>query len=696
MAQNIRIDILLAVGEKGGVETVVNKNALYLQRQGMQVRVVQFVWEGVRWAEDSIPFYPLLEGRGDYTVDQFVAKYTEFLTAHGKPDIILATAWPMMVLIARMSIIKMNFSCKIVSWLHAPIDRYVAAGYGGIECLEKADEIFVLTERSRNVIRTYNSELCIRLVRNLVDFSRCTVVSESDRGGRTLLFVGRLSEEKRVETIIQALCRAKERWDLKIIGDGDERDRLEELAGRLHLEEQVYFMGWKSNPWGYADDASALVLASEYEGFPVVAIEAMACGIPVISTPVDGIIEIIRPGVNGYLFPQGDSAALSDILDAMSSGQMPSVRPQTVRETIADYEEQKVLAEFREEILGALDKISVIIPCYNVEKQIAHCLDSILNQTLHGAGMEIICIDDKSTDDTLHILEEYEKSFPEIITLIPLDENRKQGNARNIGMMYAGGNYIAFVDADDVIAPDMLQAMYEKAADSRCDIVECAYKEIYGKAPLSVEKNGDSEYMDMHDANEKKRYILQYGWKTAPWGRLYRRDFLEDNHISFPTDTYMEDICFSELCMMKMNSYVRVPDTYYCINTSGVMCSDSILNYYMDTAKVQNMATEFILKQGLAQDCINEYAYLHFSKAFAEPVMRMCRDTKFLCYDNFKYLKRTLLQFFPDFLRNPYVINDESEEMELYKVLLQENYSEEALHKLISGYASSRSLRSSS
>ena len=698
MAKNIRIDILLAVGERGGVETVVNKNALYLQQRGMQVRVIQFVWEGVRWVADSVPFYPLLEGRGSYTIDQFVAKYTEFLAMQEKPDIILATAWPMMVLIARMSIVKMKLSCKIVSWLHAPIDRYVAAGYGGIECLEKADEIFVLTERSRNIIHTYNPELCIRIVRNPVDFSRCSALPEADRSKRTLLYVGRLSEEKRVETIIQALCKTKERWDLRIVGDGEVRDRLETLVCQSHLEEQVHFQGWKPDPWEYAEDVSALVLASEYEGFPVAAIEAMACGIPVISTPVDGIIEIIRPGVNGFLFPKGDSTALSDVLDAVSSGQMPPIQPQTVRETVADYEEQKVLVEFREEILGVLDKISVIIPCYNVEKQIARCLDSILNQILHGARMEIICIDDKSTDNTLHILEEYERKFPENIMLIPLDENGKQGNARNIGMMYADGAYITFVDADDAIAPDMLQVLYEKAVDSRCDIAECAYKEVYGNAPLSVEKKGGHEYMDMHDANERKRYILQYGWKVAPWGRLYRRDFLEDNHIRFPTDIYMEDIYFSELCMMKMNSYVRVPDTYYfyCINAAGVMCSDGILSYYMDTAKVQNMTTEFVLKQGLASHCMYEYAYLHFSKAFAEPVMRMCRDIKFLSYNNFQYLKKTLLQFFPDFLQNPYVKKDDSEEMEWYELLLQGDYSEEELYKMISEYGGNRSQQPSS
>lgn len=211
--------------------------------------------------------------------------------------------------------------------------------------------IFVLTKKSRDIIHAHNAELCVRIVKNPIDFSRC-VIPPGANGNRTLLFVGRLSVEKRVETIIWAIGRTKARWNLKIIGDGDERERLERIVSELGLEEQVYFMGWKINPWEYADDVSALVLASEYEGFPVAAIEAMACGIPVISTPVDGIVEIIRPGINGFLFPQGDCAALSDILDAISSGQMPATCPQIIREMIEDYEEGKALAEFRDEIFG--------------------------------------------------------------------------------------------------------------------------------------------------------------------------------------------------------------------------------------------------------------------------------------------------------------------------------------------------------
>lgn len=688
----ISIDILLAVAEKGGVENVVNQTALYLQEQGIQVRIIQMVWEGVHWVSPSVPFYPLLEGRGTYSLNQFTESYTDFLLTRKKPDIVLATAWPMMVLTAKMAAARLNIRFKIVSWLHAPVDRYVAAGFGGLECLEKADAVFVLNEKAQKIIRAHNPALRTELVNNPVDFTRCALHTDTGPENKTLLFIGRLSVEKRIDVILHALRIAHTPWRLLLIGDGDERSRLEELAASLQLTDRVCFLGWQSNPYEHVSGASAMVMASEYESFPLSAIESLANGIPVISTPVDGIIELIRPGINGYLYPSGDSNGLAVLLDSLALGKLPLISPETCRESVAAYEEQQVLADFKQKLTNVLDKISVIIPCYNVGKQLSRCLDSVLNQNLHGVEMEIICIDDKSTDNTLQILESYESAHSEDFLLIPLSENKKQGYGRNTGMQYASGSYITFVDADDAISPDMLQQLYDEAAARNCDVVECFYKEIHDGDALSVSGSGLPEYFDMRNPSVKRKYILQYGWKTAPWGRLYKSSFLTDNEIRFPTDLYMEDIYFSERCMLLMRSYSRIMQThyFYCINESGVMFGDSILRYYMHTAQIQNATTEMVLEQSLINDCRNEYAYLHFSKAFAEPVQRMLRDERFFSYHNFRYMKETLFHFFPDILENPYVANDHSPEMLLYKELLSQDYPEQLLRELLLRFSESQ------
>lgn len=684
-----KIDILMPVGEKGGVENVVGKTAVYLMNRGYQVRVVQLVWEQVRWVPETVEFHPLLEGKGHYSLNQFAEKYSEFLHTHGEPDLIIATTWPMMVLVAKLAFLAVSHAHgKIIAWPHGPLEQYVKAGFGGMECLEKADAVFVLNRRTEAMLKRNPNCREVNIVRNPVDFTKCHIQEQTSTEELRLLFVGRLSVEKRLDFVLDALISTKAAWKLRIIGDGDERGALEKKVQELSLQERVEFYGWQQNPWKYADQVTATVLSSSYECFPMAAVESLACGIPVIAPPVDGIAELIKPGSNGYIYSGRDSNSLTHILDTIALGETPVISPEQCRESVLHFEESQALKDFEEKMKGVLDKISVIIPCYNVQNRIAKCLDSVFGQQPCGANLEVICIDDKSTDDTLKVLKEYEKNHSENMMLVMLEENGRQGNARNIGMQYASGNYISFVDADDFIAPMMMKSLYQKAADTQCDVVECAYKQIRWEDSLTVEEQGNAEYYDMQNINHKKSYILKYGWKTGPWGRLYRRDFLLNHQIYFPTDTFMEDIYFSERCMLYMERYVRIPQTcyFYCENTSGVMHSEKIIDYYMDTATVQIGTTESLIQEGRLAGCEEEYAYLHFSKAFAEPVSRMWKDERYFSFENFNFLKDSLFRLFPNITQNPYYLRDKSKTMELYRILLEKNWTEPELRSTLQNW----------
>lgn len=116
--------------------------------------------------------------------------------------------------------------------------------------------------------------------------------------------------------------------------------------------------------------------------------------------------------------------------------------------------------------------ISVIVPVYNGEKYIKRCLDSIVNQTMFKR-LQVIVVDDGSTDDTLNILRDYEKNHKNIIVLnIP---NAGVSNARNVGIEAATGDYIAFVDSDDWIDCDCYEKMYSKAMESGTDIIAAGF-----------------------------------------------------------------------------------------------------------------------------------------------------------------------------------------------------------------------------
>ncbi|MCR4674481.1 MAG: glycosyltransferase, partial [Lachnospiraceae bacterium] len=104
-------------------------------------------------------------------------------------------------------------------------------------------------------------------------------------------------------------------------------------------------------------------------------------------------------------------------------------------------------------------KISVIIPCYNVEKWIDRCLESVICQTIGLDKMEILCIDDCSSDSTLLKLKAWEERYPEHFIIIESSENGRQGTARNIGLSYATGEWISFIDSDDWVEKDYLEQM---------------------------------------------------------------------------------------------------------------------------------------------------------------------------------------------------------------------------------------------
>ena len=117
--------------------------------------------------------------------------------------------------------------------------------------------------------------------------------------------------------------------------------------------------------------------------------------------------------------------------------------------------------------MNGKDKISVIIPCYNVQKYIMRCFDSIYSQTYGFENLEVILIDDLSTDNTWSILESLQRQYPENVISLKIQKKGKCGGARNLGMDICTGKYITFVDADDYVHPDMLRVLYDRMTEEK-------------------------------------------------------------------------------------------------------------------------------------------------------------------------------------------------------------------------------------
>ena len=197
-----------------------------------------------------------------------------------------------------------------------------------------------------------------------------------------------------------------------------------------------------------------------------------------------------------------------------------------------------------------MKKISVIIPCYNVSQYVDRCMECLEKQTIGIENLEIILINDASTDATLGKLLLWEMRYPENIMVIPLEMNVMQGAARNIARGYCSAEYIAYLDADDWILPEAFATVYDAAVRSKADIVNYLSKKTFkGSEETDIETDSGIPDSIVTIANPEDRLAL-FMTPECPlirgcWDKLFKRSFVEDNDLLFAEGVYDEESLFT-------------------------------------------------------------------------------------------------------------------------------------------------------
>lgn len=304
-----------------------------------------------------------------------------------------------------------------------------------------------------------------------------------------------------------------------------------------------------------------------------------------------------------------------------------------------------------------MKKISIIIPCYNVENYIDQCILTLVKQTIGIDSLEIIAVNDASTDHTLDHLLAFEKKYPQSIMVINCAQNGKQGRARNIGLSYANANYISFVDADDWLELSSYEKMYKKAKKYNCDAVAAGYKPETSRTSSPMGPNGKKDqYYIIENDTERGGFVgVDFGAGFA--GNLYRKSMLTENQIYFPEGYYFEDDYWYVLSMHYIHSaYIIGEDFYHYYQRPDSTIHKRNSSHQLDRALVEKLKLEELVQRGIFERFPTLYEHEFIRRYYMDMLYILFMQFDECDYKAARSLHDETIHIFPNYRNNPFII----------------------------------------
>ena len=311
-----------------------------------------------------------------------------------------------------------------------------------------------------------------------------------------------------------------------------------------------------------------------------------------------------------------------------------------------------------------MPKVSVIVPVYNVSAFLPKCLDSLVNQTL--ADIEIIIVNDGSTDNSQTIIDTYAANYPKIVKTFT-KENGGLSDARNFGIKKATGDFLGFVDSDDFVEITMFEKLYNRAIETNSDIVVCSHNTVVLNWQNNIKASTLHEIQNGYLFGKsiyESHGILAFS-RSYAWNKIYKREIIED--FEFPVGQHFEDsaVVYNILSQAQKIEYLPEALYHYVIGRTGAITNtfdsriydifkscDSIIDYYKKIGKYEELKLE-----------IESLCLMHIQARFAILRTKGGLARKFKFVDTaFNYIEK----HFPNWKSNPYFLKSRAEKLTVY------------------------------
>lgn len=243
--------------------------------------------------------------------------------------------------------------------------------------------------------------------------------------------------------------------------------------------------------------------------------------------------------------------------------------------------------------------ITVIIPCHNCADSLADTWRSLTEQTFGLDRLECIFVDDASTDEgaTWNMLQDIEKEASESVMIIRLEENLRQGGARNVAITYASGEYIMFLDADDELMPGACEILYNTAIKEDSDIIQFNHLAVCGNDSREMRGTEHNVTYAIDSVSARNRFLNASTVDYGCWNKFYKTELVRMAEAKFAEHAVYEEPLFVYPCFLYADRITLITDVLYRYNLHpGSTVTSHIGTRLLDHPRVQLELLEYCMK----------------------------------------------------------------------------------------------------